>query len=160
MGEINPWNYCFFWVGKQQRGREQTNREQGWWRKEQINIFKGYKEQKKSRTKYFMMDEQCWNSFNIPIRYWVVAKAKHQQNISPLELNFNKILSYFFYNMIEWNTSSRRQRTCSMGFVKHSGRGPPSRQIQFSISILVTSSKPRGTVACMEKYLQWFTNAS
>lgn len=105
---------------------------------------------------------KCWNSFIIPIRYWVVAKAKHQQNISPFQygIKFQQILSYFFYNMIEWNTSSRRQRTCSMGFVKHSGRGPPSRQILFSISILVTSSKPRGTVACMEKYLQWFTNAS
>ena len=154
----------FFFSGRQthQRGREQTNRGQGWWRKEQINIFKGYKEHQKSRTKYFMMDEQCWNSFIIPIRYWVVAKAKHQQNISPFQygIKFQQILSYFFYNMIEWNTSSRRQRTCSMGFVKHSGRGPPSRQILFSISILVTSSKPRGTVACMEKYLQWFTNAS
>ena len=91
---------------------------------------------------------------------WLKPSINKTFHLSNMELNFNKILSYFFYNMIEWNTSSRRQRTCSMGFVKHSGRGPPSRQIQFSISILVTSSKPRGTVACMEKYLQWFTNAS
>lgn len=42
---------------------------------------------------------------------------------------------------------------CLKGVVKQLGRGPPSLQMLDSISSLTESSKPRGCVACREKYL-------
>lgn len=51
-------------------------------------------------------------------------------------------------------TFSMVVQACLSGVVKQSGSGPPSRQILDSISIRTVSPKPRGLVACSEKYLE------
>ena len=44
--------------------------------------------------------------------------------------------------------------TWRLAVAKQSGRGPPSRQMFPSTSNRMLSLKPRGLVACSEKYLQ------